>query len=209
MVDGGVFIGSRDFFFYALEADTGELRWKYETDDTVLGGANYVRTEDRVVIVFGSYDAKLYGFDAATGEKLWEYLAEDRINGTPAIVDGKAVFGGCDTLLHVVDAATGEGVARVELGSECHVIGSVALSEGRAYFGHHANSVVCADLAAEEVLWSYSGRGAFVSSPGDRRRSRRLRRARPQAPLRRQGRRDAALDLLHAPPGRRLAGDRR
>ena len=39
VVDGRVFIGSSDFFFYALDAAGGGLLWKHETQDRILGGA--------------------------------------------------------------------------------------------------------------------------------------------------------------------------
>ena len=166
VLDGGVYIGSSDFFFYALDAETGALRWKYETDDKILGGANFVRTDEGLRILVGSYDTNLYCFDADSGEKLWAYSTDNYVNGTPAVQDGKAIFGGCDAVMHVVDTTTGEAATRVELGSECHVAGSVALAGGRVYFGHYGNQFVCVDLAAEEVVWTYdSPRHAFFSSP--------------------------------------------
>lgn len=166
VLDGVVYIGSSDFYFYALEAETGELRWKVETDDKILGGANYVRTDDGTIIVVGSYDTNLYGFDAATGEVRWKYGTENYVNGTPAILEGKAIFGGCDAILHVVDTRTGDGLGALELGPDCHVAGSVALADGRVYFGHYGNAFVCADIAKEEVVWSYSSKNQpFFSSP--------------------------------------------
>ncbi len=166
LVDGGVYIGSSDMNVYALDAATGAHRWTFETNDKILGGANYQRTDDGLLIVVGSYDSNLYGLDAATGAKLWAYETDNYVNGTPAIGDGRAVFGGCDAVLHVVSTATGEGLGRVELGPESHVAGSVALAEGRAYFGHYGNQFVCVDLEKREVVWSYdSPRHAFFSSP--------------------------------------------
>src|ERR1700692_1295314 len=32
VVDGGVYIGSWDGFFYAIDASTGALRWKFQVD---------------------------------------------------------------------------------------------------------------------------------------------------------------------------------
>ena len=166
VVDGGVYIGSSDFFFYALDAATGELRWKVETDDKILGGANFVRSDAGTRIIVGSYDTNLYCFDARTGERLWIYGTDNFVNGTPAIEGGRAIFGGCDAVLHVVSTETGEGLARVELGPDCHVAGSVALADGRVYFGHYGNQFVCIDLEREEIVWTYENpRHPFFSSP--------------------------------------------
>ena len=161
-----VFIGSNDTFFYAVNAATGELRWKAATMDKILGGANHVRVGDRDVVVVGSYDNHLYAFDAATGDQLWAYETGNYVNGTPAIDDGRAIFGGCDAILHVVDVAKGERAAAVELGGDCHIAGSAAFVDGRAYFGHYGNQFVCVDVGEGAVVWTYdSPRQAFFSSP--------------------------------------------
>ncbi len=165
--EGQVYVGSMDFFLYALDAKSGELAWKYETGDQILGGANWVSLPDGSTrIVVGGYDYKLYGFDAAQGEKVWEYQTDNYVNGTPAILGDQVVFGGCDAVLHVVSAVTGEPIEQVALGADCHVVGSVALAGGKAYFGHYANEFVCVDLETGELDWAYpSPRHGFYSSP--------------------------------------------
>ena len=169
VLEGRVFVGSSDFFFYALDAETGELSWKVETEDKILGGANFTRVgeaEEELRILVGSYDTNLYCFDPETGETLWKYGTENYVNGTPAILDDRIIFGGCDAVLHVVSASTGEALDSLELGPECHVAGSAALADGRAYFGHYGNQFVCIDLDEKEVVWTYdSPRHAFFSSP--------------------------------------------
>jgi outer membrane protein assembly factor BamB len=165
--DGRVFIGSADFFLYALDAKTGELAWKFETQDKILGGANWHRSADGTTrIVVGSYDARVYAFDAKSGAKLWEYETDNYVNGTPAIANGEMVFGGCDAALHLVTVADGAGKARVELGGDCHVAGSVAIAGDRAFFGHYGNAFVCIDLETGATVWSYPSKNhGFFSSP--------------------------------------------
>jgi len=166
VLEGKVFFGSSDFFFYALSAATGELVWKVETDDKILGGANFTRSDEGLRILVGSYDTHLYCFDPKSGATVWKYETENYVNGTPAILDDRVVFGGCDAILHVVSAATGKATETLQLGSECHVAGSAALADGKAYFGHYGNQFVCIDLAAKKQVWAYdSPRHAFFSSP--------------------------------------------
>ncbi|MCB9881313.1 MAG: PQQ-binding-like beta-propeller repeat protein [Planctomycetes bacterium] len=168
LVHGGrVYVGSNDFYMYALDAATGKLAWKYETGDKIMGSANtWTSEKGELLIIFGSYDNKLHAVNASTGEKVWEYETSNYVNGTPAIEGGKIVFGGCDAVMHVVSAKTGKATETVELGDECHVAGSVALADGRAYFGHYGNEFVCVDLAKAAVVWRYGGGDqAFFSSP--------------------------------------------
>ncbi len=165
-IDGTVYIGSNDFFFYAIDAISGELRWKYETGDKIMGAANYIETEAGLCIVVGSYDNNLYGLRADNGEKLWHYATDNFLNGTPAVDGDITCFGGCDAILHVVSVMDGSAVTSVPLGSDSQIAGSVAIEDGKAYFGHYGNQFVCIDLATQETLWHYdSDRYPFFSSP--------------------------------------------
>jgi len=164
--DGAVFVGSNDGFVYAVEAATGALRWKHATADKILGSANRVDLAAGPAIVVGSYDTKLYCLDMKSGEERWAYTTDNYVNGTPAIHGGRAIFGGCDAILHVVDVVKGERVSGLELGSDCHIAGSIAFVDGRAYFGHYGNAFVCVDVAENRVVWTYTSQDqAFFSSP--------------------------------------------
>jgi outer membrane protein assembly factor BamB len=167
LVRGGrVFIGSNDFFLYALDASTGELAWTAETGDKITGGASFVTTTDgKTHVLVGCYDTRVYCFDADSGRKLWSYETDNYVAGTPAVLGDRVVFGGCDAKLHVVSATTGERLAQVELGQDCHVAGSVALADGRVYFGHYGNAFVCVDLDRGEIVWRHDTRQAVFSSP--------------------------------------------
>src|SRR5262249_37381048 len=83
-----------------------------------------------------------------------------------AVADGRIVFGGCDSFLHVVSAADGSGLAKLELGDDAHVAGSVGIADGRVYLGHYGNAFVCADLAKNQLVWSFPDpKHPFFSSP--------------------------------------------
>lgn len=164
--EGSVYVGSSNGSFYALALADGALRWKADTGDKILGGANWVVAGGETRIVVGSYDSNLYGFAAADGSLRWTYSTGNYVNGTPAVDEGRIVFGGCDSILHVVSAADGTSLAKLELGSDAHVAGSVALAGGRAYFGHYGNAFVCADLGRNELVWSFADpKHPFFSSP--------------------------------------------
>ena len=166
--DGAVFIGSADMHVYAVDAASGEERWRFQGQDQFLGGANWIEATDALParVVAGCYDNNLYCLNAASGEPLWSYETDNYVNGTPAVNGQQVVFGGCDAKLHVVDGATGEAAAQLELGEACHVAGSAAVVDGRAYLGHYGNAFVCVDLESGETVWSLEDpRYAFFSSP--------------------------------------------
>jgi outer membrane protein assembly factor BamB len=164
---GSIYVGSGDFFLYALDAGTGALRWKRQTDDKILGSANWVEPAGGgpARIVVGSYDNKLHCIDAQSGEPLWVYETANYVNGTPAVVGERIIFGGCDGVVHVV-SADGRGLARVTVGEDCHIAGSVAVAGGSVYFGHYGNRFVRIDLDTGRTLWTYPDeRYPFFSSP--------------------------------------------
>jgi outer membrane protein assembly factor BamB len=104
VVDGVVYIGSRDGYFYALDADTGEKIWSFKADSfvdsspAVVGGVVYV----------GSNDGNLYALDAKTGEKIWAFDTEYGVRSSPAVAGGVVYFGCENSRVYAVDAATGE-----------------------------------------------------------------------------------------------------
>ena len=72
VIDGKVFVGNRDGYFYAIGAhgtpQQGNLVWKYRTEGPVLNSAAY---KDGVVL-FASNDCHAYALQAADGKLLWK-----------------------------------------------------------------------------------------------------------------------------------------
>src|SRR5690606_14608992 len=129
VLGNSVYIGSSDGFLYALDAAKGTVLWKFETEDKILGGPNWVQAPDGkgTRILAGSYDFRLYSFDADTGKTDWTYETGNYINGTPAVAEGKTVFGGCDALLHVISLKDGQKIKEVEAGA--YIAGSGAFEK--------------------------------------------------------------------------------
>jgi outer membrane protein assembly factor BamB len=67
--NGTVFIGSRDYSFYALDAVTGRKKWSFETGGEISNTA----VIDGSLVLFTSGDGFLYALNAGTGEKKWAF----------------------------------------------------------------------------------------------------------------------------------------
>jgi len=63
-----IFTGNRDGYFYALDAVTGSLRWRYATEGAILFSAAYKNG----VVYFASNDAHAYALNALTGSLVWK-----------------------------------------------------------------------------------------------------------------------------------------
>ena len=129
VTDGTVYVGSRDFKLYALDAATGAKRWEYKTGSWVESSPAIVNG----VVYFGSNDGKLYALDAHSGEKLWDFKAKYPIKSSPAVADGVVYFGAGDYYVYALDAVTGEKLWDFE--AEGRVNSSPVVANGIVYIG--------------------------------------------------------------------------
>lgn len=107
-----VYFGSGDGNVYALDAASGQLKWKFQTGDVVHSSP---AISDGTLFI-GSWDSYLYAIDAATGTERWRFkTGEDPaihnhvgIQSSPAVADGIVYFGCRDSNVYAVDAKTGK-----------------------------------------------------------------------------------------------------
>lgn len=134
---GTVYFGSGDHNVYALDAASGQLKWKFTTGDVVHASP---AISDGTLFI-GSWDSYFYALDATTGKEKWHFkTGEDPeihnqvgIQSSAAVADGTVYFGCRDSNLYALDAATGQKKwAFNNKGS--WVIGSPAVEDGKVYF---------------------------------------------------------------------------
>jgi eukaryotic-like serine/threonine-protein kinase len=141
---GTVYFGSGDGNIYALEASSGELKWKFQTGDVVHASPAFVDG----VLYFGSWDSYFYAVDATTGAERWRFhggedpLIHNQVGfqSSPAVVQG-TVYTGCrDSNLYALDAATGKEKWRFN-NAGSWVVSSPAVSGGKVIFGTSDSSL--------------------------------------------------------------------
>jgi len=151
---------------YALDAERGTPRWRYETGDGVISTP---AIRDGTVYV-GSSDNTLYAFDAATGETRWTYESGNAIMSSPVVVDDRVHFGNVGGEVFAIDAETGDNVwtfdANRGLDSSLNltvvITGSPAVCDGTVYVGSMVpdetvyGKLYAIDAADGNELWSAS-----------------------------------------------------
>jgi outer membrane protein assembly factor BamB len=101
VVNGRVFVGSKDGYIYALNAATGERE-----NRTMIGAVvSSPAVADGVVFV-GSNDEKVYALRETTLEKKWNYSIRSAISCSPAVADGKVFIGSEDGYFYALNATT-------------------------------------------------------------------------------------------------------
>lgn len=169
VAQGMVFFGSGDGHLYAVDALSGELRWKLRTGDVVHSSPAYA---DGVVVV-GSWDGKVYAADARSGQLRWQFQGgvdpllhnQQGFQGSPAIAQGRVYIGGRDAHVYALDLASGQERWRFSTGASW-VISSPAVHAGRVYFATSDTSLVHAlDAISGAPLWQQQGQAYVFSSP--------------------------------------------
>jgi len=138
VVNGKVYFGAGDGGIYAVDAKTGVLQWKVQTNDVVHASPAYANG----VIYIGSWDSNLYAIDAESGQVKWTFkTGEDPVihnqvgfQSSPAVVDGTVYVGCRDAHVYAVDAATGRKKWDYPT-SKSWVIGTPAVRNGMVYVG--------------------------------------------------------------------------
>ncbi|MBZ0332559.1 PQQ-binding-like beta-propeller repeat protein [Halomonas sp. ANAO-440] len=96
--DGGGHTGAYGYM-NAMNAESGEIVWRFETEGFVRGAASIAGD----TVYFGSHDHYLYAVDRHTGEKKWRYETGAGIASAPAVVDGRVYFGSIDGHVYVLE----------------------------------------------------------------------------------------------------------
>ena len=166
---GAVIFGSGDGHVYAVDAASGQLRWRFATGDVVH--ASPAVADGRVFV--GSWDGKLYALDAATGRELWHAQTgldplmanQQGFQSSPAVA-GDTVYVGCrDANLYAFDARSGQEKWRFPTGMSW-VITSPAVQAGRVYFATSDSSLVHAvDAATGAPVWQQQASAYMFASP--------------------------------------------
>lgn len=162
VVDGTVFLGSRDQHVYALDTERGTEQWTLETDGWVLGGPTVV---DDTVFVGGRYES--YAVAAAGGSVRWTTRRATDTRSTPTVVDGTVFFASYDRHVYAVDAETGELLWRAEAGMSQHsqLLCSPAVAEGTVVVATGDSSVVALDAESGTELWRSIAAGRVQADP--------------------------------------------
>ncbi|TET51816.1 MAG: hypothetical protein E3J64_06190 [Anaerolineales bacterium] len=144
----GVFvIGSSDGSIYALELESGDLLWTFQTGHRVW--ASPLIVED--VVYMGSTDRHLYALGLFEGELRWDFQGGGAFAGTPALWERTLFIGAFDDTLYAIDADTGTEVW--SLGSDNWFWGSPTVYGDTLYATDVGGRVYAIDPRSGEEIW--------------------------------------------------------
>jgi outer membrane protein assembly factor BamB len=169
VANGAVFFGSGDGNLYALDAVSGDLKWKFKTGDVVHASPAYANG----VVFIGSWDSYFYAVDAATGKEKWRFhggedpLVHNQVGfqSSATVVDGVVYVGCRDSNLYALDAATGKEKWKF-FNELSWVIVSPAVVDGKVIFATSDSSLFhVLDAGTGKSLLKQQDKAFMFSSP--------------------------------------------
>ncbi|MBT3273004.1 MAG: PQQ-binding-like beta-propeller repeat protein [Spirochaetales bacterium] len=88
VLDDTIYFGSDDGNFYALDIESGYMRWVFPTD----GPINSVPAVDENNVYFGSNDGSFYGVERKTGEFLWSFDTGRTVASSTVRYENSVIF---------------------------------------------------------------------------------------------------------------------
>lgn len=152
IASGGLLYISTSTGLYALNAATGAVAWRFDTEmplgnsPTVSGGVVYV----------GGYDRKLHAVNAQTGQHLWSYSgAGAGYDTNPLVVEGKVFAGNRDGAMYAIGAhgtpQQGQLLWKYQTGDAIHI--SAAYNDGTIYFASNDNRAYALNASNGQLVW--------------------------------------------------------
>lgn len=166
--EGTVYVGDLGGRLHALNAETGEQRWRYEGAELPIWSQPAVH-QNKVYFGTGEYEndrGRVYALNRETGEEEWVVDGYDEpIQHEIATADGIVYFS-VEQETHAVDSETGDQLWSKQFGQ-----GAVpTIREGIAYF--YTGTPVALDASSGDPIWeadvdfSTGGHRPFVTENG-------------------------------------------
>lgn len=155
-----VYLPSSDHNVYAVDTNTREARWMFETGNWVW--ATPVVIED--VVYIASMDHVLYAVQRETGSELWRFDAPtSSLPAAPAFADGILYVGSLGGHVYAVEAKSGALVWQRQV--EGGVWATPLIEADTLYFGTLGGKVYALDIADGTERWQRSVEGEVRGTP--------------------------------------------
>ena len=168
VADGTVYVGSTDKNLYALDANTGAVKWTFATSNKIRA----TPVVDQGTVYFGSWDELMYAVDVATGKARWAVGVGGEVQSKAVVANGMVYTASRRASVVALDAQTGGLNWEYSYGSNLWVESSPNLVNGVIYIGSSGSKIVLGlDALTGKPTSIYTSKDFHWSTPliiGDR-----------------------------------------
>jgi outer membrane protein assembly factor BamB len=157
--DGLVYVGCMDQHLYAVDAKTGEVKWRFKMEGGVYVSSPVI--SDGIIYV-GSYDHNLYAVDARSGKPVWKFQTRDKVLSSAFVHGDRVYFGSNDYNLYCLDKRTGELVWKFKTQGE--VVSTSVVHKGMVFFGSYDHLLYCLDAESGRLVWKFETQGDIFNT---------------------------------------------
>lgn len=130
--DGIAYLGSRDGTLYAVDAERGTLRWRF--DNSVFWSNTSPARANGLVYAGNSDGLFVQGVDARSGKEAWKYTTALQVFASPSVAGDAVYAGDWAGFMYAVDAKSGALFWKYRSGGR-RIMSSAAIDGGHLVFG--------------------------------------------------------------------------
>src|SRR5262245_45182233 len=117
--DGTIYFGANNGIFYALDPESGAIRWAFPTDFDTFAIYSTAFVDQQGIVYFGAKDGRVYALTAPRkgimGDVVWSINLGTTIQTSPAFThDGTLVIGADDWAYYGITPARGTSGAKIK-----------------------------------------------------------------------------------------------
>jgi outer membrane protein assembly factor BamB len=159
--DSVIVVGSYDNFVHCVNAKSGKLVWRFETQNYVNGVPTIYNNKS---VVFGGCDSVLYIVGLEDGKLIRSVEVEAPIAASVSVADGIGYVGNMDRAVMAFDLETGNIVWNYRQ-KNFPYFSSPAVTPEFVLIGGRDKGLHCINRITGKQEWRFSARGRIDSSP--------------------------------------------
>jgi eukaryotic-like serine/threonine-protein kinase len=166
--NGTIYFGCGDGNFYALNRNTGKVKWKFKTEGVIHSSPALAFGN----VYFGGWDTYLHALNAETGKEVWRFgtgIDKDTYNQTgitsSPVIDGNMLYFGCrDSRIYALEAKSGKLVWKRPNNMGWISVTPLVYNDMVIYTSGSSQSTVALNKLNGEVIYEDKAT-SFFSSP--------------------------------------------
>ena len=157
-----VLVPTYDGVLYALERESGNLRWQYDTGDALIGGVAVSEAGDAAY--FGSANGNVYALDAE-GVPIWSapFETDEPVWSTPSLAGDTLFVTSLDRRVYAIAVET--GAQRWEFKADAGIGSTPVVAGGSVFVGAFDSQLRALGETSPYERWSVKADNWFWSRP--------------------------------------------